>query len=363
MYTVAIQGDQLRLPDGRSESHSARWSERARQHGLNVREVNVWKNDILEQLQGCDAFMWRYFHVPRDRRLAQRLMPVVEHQLGIPIYPDWRTAWHYDDKVAQKYLLEAAGIPAPQTWVFWNMESAREFLATAEYPLVWKLSGGASSESVELLRSQPQAEEALERMFHEGIVLPRVMWWPPARWTGRQRVKQTMRALLLGRTNRPHKSPTAVELHNNYLYLQEFVADNDGDLRVTVVGRRAFAFRRFNRPDDFRASGSGDFDLDPAAVDVDAVRLGFRVAQLLGTQSVAIDFLRRDSSYVVGEVSYAYVTWVVHECPGHWVLGEDGELFWVDGQMWPEDAQFDDFALRLSSRNAAVNQSELVRAQ
>jgi hypothetical protein len=129
--------------------------------------------------------------------------------------------------------------------------------------------------------------------------------------------------------------PTAFEVHKNYVLFQEFMPGNAHDTRVTVVGDRAFAYRRFNRPNDFRASGSGNFNTRPSEVDPEFVRLAFRVARELRLQSVAIDGLYRGTEHVVGEISYAYVSWMVQSCPGQW----DDNLRWHEGQLWPEQQQ------------------------
>jgi hypothetical protein len=144
------------------------------------------------------------------------------------------------------------------------------------------------------------------------------------------------------------------ELQRGYLYVQEFLAGNDFDTRVTVIGNRAFAYRRMNRPGDFRASGSGLPDWDMSKIDLDAVRLAFRVARRLETQSVAIDAMRRGSQQVVGEISYTYVSWMVRDCPGHWALHgepETGALEWIGGHLAPDDAIFEDFVSAIRSRH------------
>ena len=113
-----------------------------------------------------------------------------------------------------------------------------------------------------------------------------------------------------------------------------------------VIGRRAFGFLRLNRPNDFRASGSGHIDWDPGRVDRESIRLGFKAAGRLRTQSVALDVLRKGGQRVVSEISYTYASWGIHGCPGHWELrgdAEQGRLIWRPGRMWPEEAQISDF--------------------
>ena len=116
--------------------------------------------------------------------------------------------------------------------------------------------------------------------------------------------------------------------------------------RITVIGNRAFAFRRFNRPDDFRASGSGRRDEDPSQIDTDSVRLALRVAERLETQSVAVDVVYHGGTRVLTEISYYFEAWAVQACPGHWELrgtSSRGDLHWVEGHLAPEDAILEDF--------------------
>ena len=43
----------------------------------------------------------------------------------------------------------------------------------------------------------------------------------------------------------------------DYVYFQKFLPNNKYDIRIVVIGDRAFGFIRYNRENDFRASGSG----------------------------------------------------------------------------------------------------------
>ena len=119
-------------------------------------------------------------------------------------------------------------------------------------------------------------------------------------------------------------------------------------MRIAIIGNRAFGLKRFNRPNDFRASGSGRFDVDPNQIDLRAVRLGFNVAKRLGTQAMNLDILRRGDELVVGEISYTTMSWFLQGCPGHWKLDRD-ELIWIPGHMWPEEAQIQDFLERIEA--------------
>lgn len=90
----------------------------------------------------------------------------------------------------------------------------------------------------------------------------------------------------------PYGLTSEADLQYGYFFAQELLPDNAFDTRVTITGNRAFVFRRFNRPGDFRVSGNGRFDWDSQAVGEDAVRLGYCVARELGSQMLTVDILR-----------------------------------------------------------------------
>lgn len=346
-YTIAVQPDDY----GDGDASSPIWTRLIIEAGHEVRTVNVYRADILDQVRGCHGFMWRHGHVSDMRQIAQRLLPVLEKEMGMITYPDQNTCWHYDDKTSQRYLLEAAGIPIPRTWVWHDADLALKWARSAEYPMVIKLRSGAASGNVKLVSSFDEAELWIEKLFGWGVHSLNDKFseiWP----LGRRRVKAALRLLIQGAVPTRHLPKHAWELHKNYILFQEFLPENPFDHRIVVIGNRAFGFRRFNRPNDFRASGSQHTDIDPKNVDLEAVRLAFRVANQLKTQSIAIDCMRRGDERVVGEISYTYPHWTVHNCLGHWELTGDPEpedLVWKTGQMWPEEAQIIDFLERLNS--------------
>ncbi|MCH7557196.1 MAG: hypothetical protein IIB56_07035 [Planctomycetes bacterium] len=341
---IAIHPDDYTNPKtGKPDASSPLWAELLEKAGHKVKWVNVYRADILDQLKGCDGFMWRWAHFGGMGQIARRLLPVIENELGLEVYPDQATCWHYDDKIAQYYLLTAAGIPMPKTWVWSDKEQANKWLNEAPFPLVIKLWTGASSENVRLVRDHDEAKLWVDRLFGPGVghLNETALIPPPCIY---KRLRTAARVIFKGKYPlRPW------ELHKNYIYSQEFLPANDFDTRITVIRNRAFGFRRFNRPEDFRASGSGNIDYDVSKVDPECVRLGFRIARRLGTQSVACDFLQLNQKPVVTEISYTYASWAIYDCPGYWELeGED--LVWKAGHMWPEEAQIEDFLARLEKR-------------
>lgn len=157
----------------------------------------------------------------------------------------------------------------------------------------------------------------------------------------------------------PHAPNSEAGIEHGYFYAQQFLPDNAFDTRVTIIGNRAFGYRRMNRPGDFRASGSGlqNADFTTEKVDIEAVRLAFRAVLSLGADTLSTDILRCEDRPVLGEVGSAYPAWTVSRCRGHWVLRgdrDDGQLDWVDGEMRVEDALFSTFLDKLGIRDAGI---------
>ena len=330
---IAIQPDHSKVRSGRRQSASDRWQELAQEAGFETRIVDVYRSDILEQLRDCCGFMW-WFH-QRERHLAKRIVFSIEQALRIPVFPDWKTAWHFDDKVGQRYLLDAAGIPAPRTWIFWNHEEALEFCRQAKYPIVLKLAQGIVSENVKLVADRTEAEFWVNNMFGEGVDSLN-KWPPPIGWRKLRKRLGAARRMLLGQ---PLQTVFA-SLERGYVLFQEFLPGNEFDTRMSVIGDRAFGFRRHNRPGDFRASGSGRIDWDHTQIPPEKVNLAFRAARALQSQCLAMDILHAaDRSLSVNEVSCYFEFWAVEACPGHWRA--DGT--WVSGPMKAEDAVFQSF--------------------
>ncbi|HET7433506.1 MAG TPA: hypothetical protein VFN10_02205 [Thermoanaerobaculia bacterium] len=254
-----------------------------------------------------------------------------------------RSCWLFDDKIAQTYLLRAANLPTPRTWILWNYEEALEFLRGATYPLVAKLSFGFRGLNVGLLRDRAEAESLAHRVFGEGVF----------------RLHETPLALLRSSLRRfrdvlrrraGHAPKPLPDQQRNALLLQEFVAGNDFDTRVNVIGDRAFAWRRENAPNDFRASGANRQKLEPSQIDRAPIRLALRAARTLNMRTAAVDMLlRKEGEPLISEISFFFEPFIVRRCQGHYVLAGE-QLQWVDGAVEPETAILDDFLEQVAAR-------------
>jgi|SRR5690348_834692 glutathione synthase/RimK-type ligase-like ATP-grasp enzyme len=340
---IAIQPDEVVHPNGKRQSFSKRWAELAQAKNIDVVPVDVFAEDAMARISECNAFMWRCPCSAHIRAYAKRFLYALEAGSGIPVFPSLKSSWYFEDKLAQRYFFSAADIPCARTDIFWTREAAEQFAERATYPFVLKLAGGHQSANVRLVRNRREATFYVEELFGHGVAslgyrpasLPRVLL---------RRLRAAVQTL---EGHNPYVPGTDAELHYGYFYAQEFLPGNEFETSVIIVGNRAFAVRRFIQPGDFRTRGSsGRMDWSPAQIGEDVIRLAFRTARKLGAQTVALDILHRDREPVVIELTANYASWVVRECPGHWVLHgdpESGPMEWTDGCTRAADAIFEDF--------------------
>ena len=246
---IYIHMDKLYWPD----KWYRRFAKQAARAGIAFRKVDLHRCDYRDLPIGpSDGLIGRFGHHPRDLRRMRPIYAALEEYCGGRIFPSFHTYSYYDDKRRQMELLQARGYPTPKTAFVESRASVVRFLdeTKLDFPLVTKKTFGAAGTQVRLLRSIDE------------IRFPCI--------------------------------------------LQEFCQNNDGDLRVVVVGNRVMGFRRGNRPGDFRASGSGRKEY-LEHLDFECVRLAHQISIQNDFESMSYDLVRNnDGRWVVLEFSYTY---------------------------------------------------------
>lgn len=316
-----------------SDGFSKRWQAYCQRSNIPYKIVDCYRSDIIQQLNECDALMW-HFHQgdPKAILFAKQLLYSVE-LAGKKVFPDFRTMWHFDDKVGQKYLLEAIGAPLAPAWVFYDKQTALEWIEERSFPMVFKLRNGAGSGNVSLVRSKSQAVGIVNIAFGRGF----------SQYSAWANLKERFRKYRLGKTSLLDVVKGAIRLgfhppfakvagrERGYVYFQKFIPGNDHDIRVIVIDGKAFAIKRLVRGGDFRASGSGNILYGKEHFDETTIALSFKLAEDLGTQSLALDFVYQDGTPLVVEISYGFVPAGYDPCPGYW----ERDMKWNEGPFDP----------------------------
>lgn len=287
------------------KSYSELWIEYCRRHDIQYKIVDAYDNDILEQIADCDVFMWHIHHnIYKDYLFAKQLIYTIQ-QMGKTVYPDYDTCWHYDDKIGQKYLLESINAPIVPTYIFYRREDALNWIKQATFPKVFKLRSGASSKNVKLIKTADEAQKIVREAFSNGFQKNNHIQQITARWNQYRQGYCTLKWFLKSiYTIYPYQEHFFKE-EIGYVYFQDFIPNNDSDIRVLVIGNRAIAKKRMNRANDFRASGSHINIFDANQIDLKYIRTAFEINKKLKMQSVAFDFLHDSNGIpILTEMSF-----------------------------------------------------------
>jgi glutathione synthase/RimK-type ligase-like ATP-grasp enzyme len=339
----------------RRRGFSTRWIEYCEQHAIPYKMVDCLDSGILEQLRGVDALLWSWGHADAADRLVARSLILAAESMGLLVFPDTATCWHFDDKIAQKFLLEAVGAPLVPVQVFYQQGPALQWISSTSFPKVFKLRSGAGSSNVRLVKTARQAANLVKRAFGPGFsIIPGYRQDIAKRIHGARKNRNLLGAIrrLPATIKHIRSLNRGLGREKGYVYFQDFVPGNEFDTRITIIGERAFAFTRDVRPGDFRASGSGRIVYDVNRIDPRCIEIAFDVARKAKSQSMAFDFVNNAAGEpLILEVSYCYDALAVYNCTGHW----DSDLKWHEGSMWPQDAILMNLLAGIRQRKQAQN--------
>lgn len=318
----------------RKGSFSDRWIPYCEEHHIEYKIVDAYANNIIEQVEGCDAFMW-HFHQGdyRDMQMAKALILSLETK-GLRCFPNRESCWHFDNKVWEKYLLEAVGAPLVPSYVFYTETEANAWVDSVHFPKVFKLKGGAGASNVKLAHTREEARNLIKQCFGKGFTQYRWKEHLREEWhrfkEGRVPFRNVVRPFYYAMKRYPNAFSHYHQKEIGYAYFQDFIPYNSFDTRVVVIaGEYAMAERRKVREGDFRASGSGLFEY--GNVDERVLSIAFSVSKRLKMQSVAFDFIMDGETPLIVEISYGFGTHGIEHCGG----------FWTQDLVWHPSNEFD----------------------
>ena len=319
----------------RKGSFSERWIEYCKENSITYKIVNAYSSDIIKQIEDCDAFMWHHHHGNvKDLLIAKELMFSLEQANKI-VFPDFKTAWHFDDKIGQKYLFESINAPLVPTYVSYDMKEAIDWANNTVFPKVFKLRGGAGASNVRLVKNKNEAKKIIKKAFSKGF--PQFDRWNHFfEKYNHFKNSRNIIDLLKGFYRLVRVPELGKKIYNQkgYVYFQDFIPNNKGDIRIIVINKKAFVIHRLNRKNDFRASGSGIIDYpDNNTVNFDCLSTAFKLSDKIGSDCVAFDFVLEKEEPLVVEISYSFTTKGYDLCKGYW----DENLNWFPGKFNPQE--------------------------
>lgn len=216
-------------------------------YDLDILRTTLEHGGAQVQTLGAHAVSFKEPHMGDRRRAAiyassqapnykQYLQDIVADLFfaGVELYPSLEHMLAHEDKAFQAFRLQRTDLAVPRSYVFGDKHHAYEFLQSASYPLVGKMPSGYGSSGVRLIRDQSEGQAFVEMNM-------------------KHRVLQKGRKKLTRAWQRAFPPEPVLGL----VLFQDYVPNLKGDWKVLIWGDAACGLYRENRPNDFRASGSG----------------------------------------------------------------------------------------------------------
>jgi glutathione synthase/RimK-type ligase-like ATP-grasp enzyme len=287
------------------------WIEICEKNNLSYEVVDCYDNNTLDILKNFDCLLWHFNNYSiQDMMFARTILNSVK-RLGLKVFPDFNTSWHFDDKIAETYLLNSVEAPIPQSWMFYTLIDCVNWLNTfSNFPIVAKLRCGSGASNVKLIRNRNEAVAYAKRMFNKGFkTAPSVIY----------KTKSNVKSAKDWETikKRFKRIPDFIETLKNarkfpnekgYVYFQEFIPNDGYDIKIVVIGDKLSYIVRNVRQGDFRASGGGELYFNKELVNMDIIKSAFATSDKLGFQCMGYDYVidNRDGKGKIVEISYGF---------------------------------------------------------
>lgn len=307
--------------------HPATWDEIwikfCEDNDIEYEIIDCFRTDIIAVLRKFDIVVWHYQNYVLQEMMFARSILNIAQGMGLKVFPDFNSSWHYDDKISESLLLRSCNSPIPDFWFFSEKNKALDWIEKdASFPLIAKLKCGAGSHNVKLIKSKSQAVKYINRMFGKGYKSsPNLLFKASSNFRSaksleekRKRISKIPKFLLtLSRSRRFGRE-------RDYVYFQDFIPNKGYDLKIIVIGEKAFFFARPIRSGDFRASGGGTALYDRTLVPKNVVISAFETSDKLKFQCMGYDFVVDERSYEgkIIEMSYGFSYEYLEKGSGYW---------------------------------------------
>lgn len=276
-------------------------------NNINYSYYDPYRSDWMEKAENYDLIIWHTDSDPSTQDIAKGKIGILE-KMGKSCLPSYDEIWSYENKVQASYLYKLHKLPAIPTFVSHSKSEVIDYLKSAKYPLISKISTGSASFGVDKLDNYDQAKKVVDQIFS---------------YKGKE---------------------TYFKYSNqkDYVYFQDFIEDATYDLRVISVGNDLFGYYRYPNKGDFRASGAGNYE--KKEIPNEALELAYQVKEKFGSSFLATDFVYSEklkkfliieSSIFIGIDTCEQLS--IEGVSGKYVRISENEFEFKSGKFWVQE--------------------------
>lgn len=304
------------LADTSKSLHSTNWiypwEEYCKEKKLNYKIINPYKLNVIQDLMDFDIILWHFSnYIFTDMLMARNILFTLE-SLSKKVFPSFHDSWHFDDKLAETYLLEGIKAPIPESFYFYNLKTLEEALKNNlfQFPIIAKLRNGSGSHNVKLIQTPKELISYGKTMFTKGFnSAPSLLYKTSSNIKSTKNLKTFFnRAKRIPEFLRSMANAKKFNREKGYVYLQEYIENNGFDLKVVVVGNKLSFIGRNIRKNDFRASGGGSLFYDEKIITQNIIDSAFLISKKLNFQCMGYDYVidKNTGQGKIVEISYGF---------------------------------------------------------
>lgn len=322
--------------DSQGVTHSTNWAnvwaEHCQENSIDFVFLDLFRCDPIEELKGFQILLWHFDQYNHAEMLEARSILYSAKKMGLKVFPDYNDVWHFDDKIAEMYLLQSVNAPIPKSFVYYDIKSVKSAIAEGEitFPIVAKLRSGSGSHNVKLIKTKHSLLSYASIMFSKGInPTPSIFYKASSNIRSSHNKQQFLSKMMrIPEFLRTLSNARHFPREKDYVYLQEFIPNDGFDMKVVVVGDKCTFIVRPVRSHDFRASGGGEVFFDKRYFKKQIIESAFKVADALGSQCMGFDYVvNKDTGEgVIVEMSYGFSHQALMTPNGYY----DRKLKWYD---------------------------------
>lgn len=299
-----------------------RYERFCKNNNLDYRFINILRHDWIRQFDGVDILIWHTDSSPLIQEIAETKIYILEKEMGITCFPSFHEIWQYENKIRSNYLYSVHNLPSIPTFVTNDYSDAVECINKLEFPIVSKISTGSGSHGVELINSKIKAIRIIKKIFKNG----RDTYW--------KYYKQ-----------------------KDYCYFQSFIRDAMYDLRIILVGNKAFGYYRYPKENDFRASGSGI--IEKKEIPKDAIKLAVEIRKILKCTQIGVDLLysiKKKKYYIIETSVFNQIDTPrqleINGVAGFYDISDLNNITFLPGKFWVQELQMENIIISWISKKS-----------
>jgi len=336
------------------DSHK-NWKAACENYGVTYDIIDLTSNTWLDEIKKHHYLC--YLACPPGREtilktLYDERIYIIENELHGFVYPSYKEIKIHENKKFLSYWLKALDIPHPKTFVFYNKIEALEYIDNANFPIVSKMSIGASGKGVCVHKTKDEVIKYVKRAFNSGT---RQKWGPNLKMGGyRSRVIKiiTNPTRIINKVKIYRKQ--FIEVQKGFVIFQEYIK-HDYEWRIIKIGESFFGHQKIKIGD--KASGTkGIAYIPPPEKLLDFTR---NLCEKYFFSSMAVDlFEGNNNEYIVNELQCIFGHVQQYVCEKD---GKPGRFKYVDEKWIFEEGMFNanlSYDLRLENAINIIESSK-----